>query len=103
MAKPLPLKEMDQGIFLETGNKENVSGTVDRNISGIRNSSIMLNVGYDLLRFIKHHLLPYVGVGWSGCTLLDVVNGRPVPSAPNTYETSMFYRYKSGMSNFYSI
>lgn len=97
----LTLKEMTQGVFLETGKKENISGTVDRNISGIRSSSIMLNIGYDLLRLIpgnsKHHLLPYVGAGWSGCTLLDVVNSRPIPSVPNTYETSVVYKYKSGV------
>lgn len=66
----MPFENMNQSIMVQTDGQSDVAfvGT-GQSTSSKRNTSVMLQVGYDLLGLIpgnvKHHLIPFVGIGWS--------------------------------------
>ena len=81
----LPLEGTSQYLAYQTQRHEStVFDGVNDNLSGQRDISVMVNVGYDLLRLIpdnrRHHLTPFVGIGWSGLTSLRAIY-RDIPAS----------------------
>lgn len=100
----LPLDNTNQSISIQTNESEMIGiNGINRHISGKRNTSVMVSVGYDLLRFIpgntRHRLLPYFGIGWSGLTSLRTSSNSPIGVNPDgshiTYGSSIEYDLSS--------
>lgn len=100
----LPLKSMNQSISLQSTGGETIGfDGVNRHLSGKRNTSVMISLGYDLLRFIpgntRHHLIPYFGIGWSGLTTLQTYHNAPIAGGTNgstlTYGSHIGYDFSS--------
>lgn len=100
----LPLDNTNQSISLQTNPSETIGiDRINQHISGKRNTSVMVSLGYDLLRFIpgntRHHLLPYFGIGWSGLTTLHTLSNSPISENPDgshiTYGSSIEYDFSS--------
>lgn len=100
----LPLKSTNQSISLQSTGGETIGlDGVNRNLSGKRNTSVMISLGYDLLRFIsgntRHHLIPYFGIGWSGLTTLRTYHNAPIAGEAGrsdiTYGSHVGYDFSS--------
>lgn len=90
----LPLDNTYQSILIQSDGLDAVGfDMTGRNESGKRNTSVMVSLGYDLLRFIpgnkRHHLLPYVGIGWSSLTSFRSYHNSPIVSEP--YSSHMIH------------
>lgn len=67
----MPLKNEVRSLEYDSNNGVHAA-TLSKDVDNKRSVSLMLNVGYDLLRLFdfnaRHHFCPYVAMGWSECT-----------------------------------
>lgn len=113
-----PFENMNRSLMVQTDGQSEVT-FIENNqaISSKRNTSVMLQVGYDLLSLIpgnaKHHLIPFVGIGWSNLHLLKSYSHSPVGWDPDgsvstwassvSFETTSAFDFSVGGRYEYSI
>lgn len=96
-----PFQNKTQSIYTEM-NPAGESFTLhpfSKAMENKRSVSALLEVGYDLLRFIpgnhRHKLIPFVGIGWGGLTKMKSVYHAPVAWSPDgstdKWATSIVY------------
>ena len=99
----LPLGDTYQSISLQTHDDETIGICgMNNNLSGKRNVSAMVGIGYDLLRLIpdnvRHHLVPYFGIGWSSCTSLRAYHDALIGVGESDVTYGCFIQYDHASS-----
>lgn len=77
-----------------------ITNNVTEDLDGERSTSVFFTVGYDLMRFIRgnerHHLIPSIGLGWSGRFTVDGFDGHyTAPDGDQVQDTRLLLHHAS--------